>query len=50
MQHVFNYFSLETAMPIEAKCYVEAPWDEGMKVNTNGLCHMTKMAAMPTYG
>ena len=36
-----NFFSLETAERIEAKFYVEPPWDEGMKVSTNGLCHMT---------
>ena len=34
-----NFFSLETAKPIEAKLYVEPPWDEGMKVNTNSLSH-----------
>ena len=45
-----NFFSLETAKPIEAKFYVESPWDEGMTVGTNGLCHMTKMATIPTYG
>ena len=45
-----NFFSLEIFMPTEAKFYVEPPWDEGMKVNTNGLCHMPKMAAMPIYG
>ena len=37
-------------MPIEAEFYVEPPCDEGMKMNTNGLCHITKMAAMPIYG
>ena len=26
---------------------VEPPWDGRMKVNINGLCHMTEMAAMP---
>ena len=45
----FN-ISLETAKLIEAKFYLEPPWDERMKVNTNDLCHMTKMAAMPIYG
>ena len=25
-----NFFSLETAGPIETKFYVEPPWDEGM--------------------
>ena len=46
----FSNFSLETARPIEAKFHVKPPWDEGMKVSTNGLCHMTKMTAMPIYG
>ena len=45
-----NFFSLETAWPIEAKFHVEPPWDGRMKVNTNGLCYMTKMAVMPIYG
>ena len=40
------YFS-ETTRPIEAKFHVAHPWDEGMKVNTNALYHITKMAAMP---
>ena len=30
-----NLFSLEAAGPIEAKFYVEPPWDEGIKMNTN---------------
>ena len=41
-----NFFSLETAEPVEAKFYVEPQWDEGMKVSTNDLCHMIKTAAM----
>ena len=45
-----NFFSLETARLIEATFYMAPPWDEGMKVNTNGLCQMTKMAVMPIYG
>ena len=45
-----NFFSLETPRPIEAKFHVEPPWDEGMKVSTIGLCHMTKMAVMSIYG
>ena len=28
----FSFFFLETALPIEAKFYVEPPWDRGMKV------------------
>ena len=42
-----KFFSLETAVPIEAKFHVEPPWNGRIKVNTNGLCHMTKMVAMP---
>ena len=45
-----NFFSLEIAKPIEAKFHMEPPWDGMMKVNTNGLCHMTKVAAMSIYG
>ena len=44
-----NFFSLETARPIEAKFHVEPPWDWKTKVCSNGLGHMTKMAAMPIY-
>ena len=29
---------------------MESPWDGGTKVCSNGPGHMTKMAAMPTYG
>ena len=29
--------------------YVERLWEWGTKVRINGLGHMTKMAAMPTY-
>ena len=45
-----NFFSLETAGPIEAKFHVESPWDEQIKVCSNGPGHMTKMAAMSIYG
>ena len=45
-----NFFSLETSRPIEAKFHVEPPWDRGMKVCSNGVCHMTNMASMPIYG
>ena len=36
--------------PIEARFHVESPWDGGMKVSTNGICCITKMAAMSIYG
>ena len=47
-----NLFSLQTDRLIEAKFHVEPPCDGGIKVSTNGLCHMTmtKMAAMSIYG
>ena len=45
-----NFFSLETAWPIEAKFHVELPWDGGMKVCSNGFGHVTKVAAMLIYG
>ena len=43
----FNIFklpflrTLETPRPVEAKFYLEPSWDGGIKVSTNGLCHMT---------
>ena len=37
-------------MPIEAKCYVEPPWDGGTKVCSNIPGHVTKMAVIPIYG
>ena len=46
---VSNFFSLETATPIEAKFHVEPSWDEGMEVSSNGLAHMTNLAAMSIY-
>ena len=38
---------LKTARPIKAKFHVEPPLDGGMKVSTNDLCRMTKMAFIP---
>ena len=48
--HFLNMFSSETAWSIKVKFYMEAPWDEGTKVCSNGPGHMTKMAAKPIYG
>ena len=45
-----NIFSSETTGPIEAKFHMKPPWDGGTKVCSNGLGHMTKVAAMPIYG
>ena len=47
---LLNFFSSITTWPIEAKFYVESPWDEGMKACSNCLGHMTKMATMHIYG
>ena len=45
-----NFFSSITTWLIEAKFYVESQWDEGTKVCSNCLGHITKMAIMPIYG
>ena len=45
-----NIFYSEAALPIEAKFYVEPPWEGGTKVYINSPGHMTKMADMPIYG
>ena len=42
-----NFFSLQTAGPIEAKFHAEPPWDGGMNVSSNGPGHMNNMATMP---
>ena len=39
-----NIFFSEIARPINAKFYVEPPWEGGTKVYINGPGHMTKMA------
>ena len=38
-----NFFSLETAWPIESKFHVEPPWDGGMKFCSNGPGHIAAM-------
>ena len=45
-----NFFPSETAVSVEAKFHVEPPWDGQTKAWSNGLCHMTKIAAMLIYG
>ena len=42
-----DFFLLETAWPIEARFYVGPPGDGGMKVWSNGLGRMNKMATKP---
>ena len=45
-----NFFSSITTRSTEAKFHVEPPWDRGTKACSNGLGHITKVAAMPIYG
>ena len=45
-----NFFSWETAKAIEAKFRAKLQWDGGTKVCSNGLGHMSEMAAIPIYG
>ena len=47
--HSLNIFSSEVTGQIEAKFYMESPWDGGTKICSNGPGHMTKMATMPIY-
>ena len=48
--NIFKLLFLETARPIEARFHVEPPWDGRTKECSNGLGHMTNMAAMLIYG
>ena len=50
IQYFLNFVSSITTIPIEAKFHVELPWNRGTDASSNGLGHMTKMAAMPIYG
>ena len=45
-----SFFFSITARPIEAKFHVDPSWDRGTNIWSNGLGHMTMMAAMPIYG
>ena len=45
-----NFFSLETAGPIEAKFQMKPPLNKETKVCSNGPFHMTNLATMPIYG
>ena len=48
--NISNFFSWETARPIDAKFHMEIQWDGGMKLYSNSPSHMTKMAAMLIFG
>ena len=42
-------FFSKTAWPVKAKFHMKPQWDGGTKVCSQGLGHLTKMAAMPIY-
>ena len=46
----FSKIFSKTAGPIEAKFHMEPQWDGGTKVCSQGLGHMTKVAATHIYG
>ena len=50
LQLFSNIFFSEIALPMNAKFYVESPWEGGTKVYINGKGHMTKIGAEPIYG
>ena len=47
---ISNNIFPETAWLIVTKFHIQPPGPLGMKKCSNGLGHMTKMAAMPMYG
>ena len=47
---ISNLFFSKTPCSIKAKFYVEFPWVGGLKVYSQPLGHMTKIAATPRYG
>ena len=47
---ISNDFSSETTEPIATKFHIQPPGTLGKKNCSNGLGHMTNMAAMPIYG
>ena len=47
--NILKLLFLKNTRPIEAIFHVEPSLDGRMKVNANGLCHMTKMATMAIY-
>ena len=47
---ISNDFSSETTGPIATKFHIQPSGPLGKKNYSNGLGHMTNMAAMPIYG
>ena len=45
-----NFFSSNTQGCLKPNSVVGPPWDVGMKICSNSLGHMTKMAYRPIYG
>ena len=50
LQKYTKIFFSETTWPIKAQFYRKHLWEGGINVFINNPGHMTKMAAMPTYG
>ena len=46
----FQTTSSETTRPIATKFHTQPPGPSGKKICSNGLGHMTNMAAIPIYG
>ena len=46
---ILNDFSSKTTRPIATKFHIQPPGPLGKKSCSNGLGHMTNMAAMPIY-
>ena len=46
---ISNDFSSETTGPIVIQFHLQPPGPSGQKICSNGLGHMTRMAAMPIY-
>ena len=45
-----HILSSKNTRPFETKFRMEPPWDIGMKICSNVLGHMTKMASRPMHG
>ena len=47
---IFFFFFWKTAGQTEVKVYMKPTWDRRMKVYSNGIGHVTKMASTTIYG
>ena len=49
-QYIKNIVFSETIGPIELKFHMKTPYNKLVKIYTNCIGHLTKMADMPIYG